>query len=106
MNQENLQAAEKAFSFSDLKDSVVSFVSTQLNRLDKAMDKQVLQPINNYLKTPEEIEADFSQQLNFQGMVVAVEKNSSYTKLVEYKDGYINIHDPELINQGFMEENY
>jgi 16S rRNA C967 or C1407 C5-methylase (RsmB/RsmF family) len=105
MNQENLQA-EKGFSFSGLKDTVVNFVSSQLNRLDKAVEKQVLQSINNYLKTPEEIDADFSHQINFQGMVVAVEKNSSYTKLVEYKDGYINIHDPESITQGFMEENY
>lgn len=105
MNQENLQA-EKGFSFSVLKETVVSFVSNQLTRLDKAVEKQVLKPINNYLKTPEEIDADFSQHVNFQGMVVAVEKTSSYTKLVEYKDGYINIHDPELIIQGFMEENY
>ncbi len=104
MNQENL-LTQKGFSFSGLKDTVVSFVHTQLNRLEKK-EKRVLQSINNYLKTPEEIDADFSQQVNFHGMVVAIEKSSSTTKLIEYKDGYINIHDPEIINQGFMEENY
>lgn len=105
MNQENLQA-EKGFSFSGLKDSVVGFVHTQLNRLERKVEKRVLDPINNFLKTPEEMDADFSQRVNFQGMIAAVEKNFSHTKLVEYKDGYINIHDPEIINQGFMEENY
>ena len=105
MNQENLPA-EKGFSFSGLKESAVDFVHTQLNRLEKRVERQVLAPINNYLKTLEEIEADFSHQVNFQGLIIAVEKNGSYANLIEHKDGYINIHDPEIINQGFMEENY
>lgn len=105
MNQENIQT-EKGFSFSGLKDTVVGFVHTQLNRLEKNVEKRVLNPINNFLKTPEEMDADFSHHVNFHGMIAAVEKSFSHTKLVEYKDGYINIHDPDLISQGFMEENY
>ena len=105
MNQENLQA-EKGFSFSGLKDSAVTFVHTQWNRLEKEVERQVLAPINNHLKTLEEIDAEFLRQSNFQGLVIAVEKNGSYANLIEHTDGYINIHDPEIINQGFMEENY
>lgn len=105
MNQENLQI-EKGFSFSGLKDTVVGFVHTQLNRLERKVEKRVLDPINDFLKTPEEMDADFFQHINYHGMIAAVERSFSHTKLIEYKDGYINIHDPEIINQGFMEENY
>lgn len=105
MNHENM-LVEKGFSFSDLKDSVVSFVNTQLDRLEKKVGKNVLNPINNYLKTPEEIEADLSHQVNFQRVALVVEVNGSSTNLIEHKDGYINIHDPEFLNKGFMEENY
>lgn len=105
MKQENLQA-EKGFSFSGLKDTVVGFVHTQLNKLEKNVGKRVMDPINNFLKTPEEMDADFSHHVNFHSMIAAVEKSFTHTKLVEYKDGYINIHDPEIINPGFMEENY
>ena len=97
---------EKGFSLCDLKDSVVSFVNTQLNRIERQVEKKVINPINNYLKTPEEIDADLSHQVNFQKMILSVEIDSSYAHLKEYKDGYNNIHDLGLINQGFMEENY
>ncbi|MBO9657630.1 MAG: hypothetical protein J7527_02295 [Chitinophagaceae bacterium] len=97
---------EKGFSLCDLKDSVVSFVSTQLNRIERQVGKKVINPVNNYLKTPEEIDADLFHQVNFQQMILSVDLDWSYAQLNEYKDGYNNIHDLGLINQGFMEENY
>lgn len=97
---------EKGFSLGDLKDSVVSFVSTQLDRIERQVEKKVVNPINNYLKTPEEIEADLSHQVNFQRMILSVEIDNSYASLKDYTDGYNNIHALGLINQGFMEENY
>jgi hypothetical protein len=97
---------EKGFSLRDLKDSVTNFVQTQLDRLERKVEQRVLNPINNYLKTPEEIDADLTHQVNFQRVTVSVEIDGSYAKLKEYKDGYNNIHDLGLINQEFMEENY
>jgi hypothetical protein len=105
MSHEHLEV-EKGFSLSGLKDSVVGFVHTQLNRLERKVEKNVLNPVNNYLKTPEEIEADLSLQVNFQGVVLAVEMEQYFIRTTAHKDGYINIHDPEVMNQGFMEENY
>ncbi|MCG2617185.1 hypothetical protein LZZ85_23015 [Terrimonas sp. NA20] len=97
---------EKGFSLSGLTSSVTSFVHTQLDRFEKSVERRVLNPINNYLKTPDEIDADLTQQVNFQQVVVSVEVDGSYGKLKAYKDGYNNIHDLGLINQEFMEENY
>ncbi|MET0462175.1 MAG: hypothetical protein ABW007_03440 [Chitinophagaceae bacterium] len=102
----NIQQSEKGFSLSDLKDSVTNFVHSQLDRLERNVEQRILNPINNYLKTPEEIDADLTQQVSFQRVVVSVEVDGSYAKLKEYKDGYNNIHDLGLINQEFMEENY
>jgi hypothetical protein len=102
----NIHQLEKGFSLCDLKDSVVSFVSTQFDIIEKKVEKRIINPINNYLKTPEEIDADLIHQVNFQQMIISVEIGSSYASLKEYTDGYNNIHDLGLINQGFMEENY
>lgn len=105
MSHENPQVM-KVPSLSEIKDTVVTFVHTQWSRLERNVEKRVLNPINNYLKTPEEMEAEFSHQVNFHQVVMATELSSSFAYLTEHKDGYTNIHDPELIKQGFMEENY
>lgn len=105
MSHENPQVV-KVPSLSEIKETVVTFVNTQWNRLERNVEKRVLNPINNYLKTPEEIEAEFSHQVNFQRVAIAAELTGSLVQLIEHKDGYINIHDPEVMKQGFMEENY
>ena len=91
-------------SLSEVKESVAGLVHT-LDRIDGKMKRQLVSPVNNYLKTPEEIEAELSCQVNFEGITLAAGPNTRI-KIIEHKDGYINIHDPESINQGFMEENY
>jgi len=96
----------KVPSLSEIKETVVTFVHTQWNRLERNVEKRVLNPINNYLKTPEEIEEEFSHHVNFHRIIVATELSGSFAQLIEHKDGYINIHDPEVTKQGFMEENY
>ncbi|PZR26941.1 MAG: hypothetical protein DI535_12255 [Citrobacter freundii] len=105
MSHENTQVI-KVPSLSEIKDTVVTFVNTQWNRLERNVEKRVLNPVNNYLKTPEEIEAELSYQVNFQRAALTSGLTGSFVQLVEYKDGYINIHDPEIMKQGFMEENY
>jgi len=95
----NDMPVEKIFSLSSLKENVgVAIQHTRAtieregNRLMKCLT------INNYLKTPEEIEMDFSAQERM-GLVFAY---GSFNN----RDGYLNIQNPERIDSGFMEENY
>ena len=110
MSGENLHS-EKRFSFSGIKNSVRNFVSSQLFRFErKNAEKQMQQPVNNYFKTPEEMEADFSLEMSGQ-ITLFKEKTAEEIYLLaishsESKDGYFNIPDPVNINSGFMEENY
>jgi hypothetical protein len=66
------------------------------NRPDTAFENS----INNYLKTPAEMDADF-----------CLEMGEHHSQVKEWimlkKDGYIiNAYGPDYTHSGFMEENY
>jgi hypothetical protein len=64
--------------------------------------------INNYLKTPEEMEAEFCFVINTRKAAFEEKDDSldSYNRLKLKTDGYMNIHRLEETFSGFMEENY
>lgn len=62
-----------------------------------------LHSVNNFLKSPADMERDFSQQVNFQDVKI---ETSIEVYLQAYKDGSINIHAPIAFGFGTMEENY
>lgn len=110
MSAENLHS-EKKFSLTGMKNTVMNFVANQLFRFDrKHIAAKMQEPVNNYLKTPEEIEQDFSIETctpyNLFKEKTAEEIYLLTIQHSENKDGYLNIPDSVNINSGFMEENY
>ena len=66
------------------------------------------QPVNNYLKTPEEMEAEFCFVINSR-KAAFYEMNERYDatgRSNKTTDGYMNIHNLDEALSGFMEENY
>jgi hypothetical protein len=53
------------------------------------------QPVNNYLKSQEEMEREFCFVISSRDSMLSINT-----------DGYINIHNPEEKFSGYMEENY
>lgn len=110
MNPEN-QQSEKKFSLTGMKNTVINFVSNQLFRFDrKYIAAKMVEPVNNYFKTPEQMEHDFSLEMGTPFNLFK-EKTAEDIYLLaihnsENKDGYLNTPDPVNINSGFMEENY
>jgi hypothetical protein len=64
-------------------------------------------PVNNYLKTHEEIIMDFQYGINRKTGLQG-KRNSSGIPGTQNTttDGYLNIHDLDKALSGFMEENY
>ena len=62
-------------------------------------------PVNNYLKTPGEIELEFKYGIS--PRKVNARRNSPEDVLsITKTDGYLNIHNLDEALSGFMEENY
>ena len=62
-------------------------------------------PVNNYLKTPDEIELEFRYGINPRRLNLRKDNLSNVTSTMQ-KDGYLNIHNLDEALSGFMEENY
>lgn len=62
-------------------------------------------PVNNYLKTPEEIEMEFKYGINLRKLNLRKE-NLNDLLSNNSMDGYLNIHNLDEALSGFMEENY
>jgi hypothetical protein len=65
-------------------------------------------PVNNYLKTPEEIEREFQSGLSSRKAAFQKRKETlnSYGTSANKTGGYIAIHNLDDALSGFMEENY
>jgi hypothetical protein len=65
-------------------------------------------PVNNYLKTPQEIQMEFQYGINPRKIGAYDRKSGFNTKgsLVITTDGYVNIQSLDETLSGFMEENY
>lgn len=63
--------------------------------------------LNNYLKTPEEMEAEFCFVINTRkALYPEPDFNGNHSGIKITTDGYLNIPTPEETFSGFMEENY
>ena len=72
----------------------------------QAVEEQVMElRVNNYLKTPDEIEMEFRYGINPGTLHLRMESLRSLA-LITNTDGYSNIHDLDKALSGFMEENY
>lgn len=64
--------------------------------------------VNNYLKTPEEMDAEFRLEasMNTVRKSDCTPIHDLYGKMMENEDGNTNTYGPDVTHSGFMEENY
>jgi ribosome biogenesis protein Tsr3 len=105
---ENLIFVENPFRLSTIDKVSATIVSGEpIFRIEKKTTETVdiswqammEQPVNNYLKTQEEMEREFCFVIN--------SRNTEFgSTMTMNTDGYINIHNPDELLSGYMEENY
>jgi hypothetical protein len=111
MNQnKNPNHLENQFSFSLTESISISVSEENLFRFgeENGIRATMEQPVNNYLKSPEEIEAEFCFVINSRKAAYQEADDSldTYGRLKMKTDGYMNIHNLDETLSGFMEENY
>lgn len=74
-------------------------------RLESTGDVLMELPVNNYLKTPDEIEWEFRYGTNPRRLNVRKDNLHNLSSIMT-TDGYLNIHNLDEALSGFMEENY
>ena len=96
---------EMPFAFADFKPFAVA---TAEDKEDKNvnLEKPPVPSINNYLKTPEEIDAELCSEMNTRKEALAEHKDllDSYGRI--FKNRSDNAYGPDNNPSGFMEENY
>lgn len=107
MNQSETLIAETAFSFSELKKNVTGSIENKTFRFERTRTDSV-KTINNYLKTPEEMDAEFCLEINTNKLMIKEYANmfDTYGRIMKNKDGNTNSYSPDDTPSGFMEENY
>ena len=97
MNQTETLDIARPFSVGEVKKPIIP----GLRRKHSLFDKVAGNPINNHLKTPEEIEADFILE------ACAVPSFDTTNKReVLFKNRNDNTENSDTLCSGFMEENY
>ena len=106
MNQSETLIAETTFSFSELKKTVTGAIEKQIFRFEKNR-ADLVKTINNYLKTPEEMDAEFFLEMNANKLMKKEYTGifDTYDRIIN-KDGNTNTYGPDDTPSGFMEENY
>ena len=106
---ETLHAVKDPISLSGIeKISFTEEIMFTAEMLRNSPTRTMEQSVNNYLKTPEEMEAEFCFVINSR-RAAYYETNDSYDtygRLIKKTDGYMNIHNLDEALSGFMEENY
>lgn len=108
MNQSETLIAETTFSFSDLKKNVTGAIEKQIFRFEKNRT-DLVKTINNYLKTPEEMDAEFCLEMNMNKLMMKEYTGifDTYDRMIiKNMDGDTNTYGPDDTPSGFMEENY
>jgi len=101
---QKLDLAGHLFPFSDIQNLSISIKETEV--VNNGEDVMEL-PVNNYLKTPREIEMEFQYGINPRKIGLHERRgNLNQGSSIMNTDGYLNIHDLDQIISGFMEENY
>ncbi len=97
MTEVDIIRTDRPFSFSDLRESIEKVVPGQAEKTFNTGMEWIKKMSITYLKSPEEIEADF--------FIERKEANLGLDEIRNNRDGYLNIN-LERIDSGFMEENY
>jgi len=107
MNQSETLIAETAFPFSELKKNVTGVIENKTLRFERNRTGSV-KTINNYLKTPEEMDAEFCLEMNTNKLMIKEYSGlfDTYGRLMKNKDGNTNMYSSNDTPSGFMEENY
>jgi hypothetical protein len=109
MNQTETLERKSPFSFSELRKKVARLREKKIFGFEKTSTNLSLeQTINNYLKTPAEMDAEFSLEMNTGKLMVQEHTDfpDTHGRLVEYKADTNNTYNPDNTPSGFMEENY
>lgn len=108
MNQAGTLNREASFSFSELKQNVAIFEKTIFGVEKNHANLALVQPINNYLKTPEEMDAEFSLEMNINKSILKEHRDifDTYGRVIKNKDKNIYAYSPDDTRSGYMEENY
>ncbi len=102
MNQTDTLHYEMPFSLAEIKNKVINSTPPKLVRLDKSLGTS----INNYLKSSEEIDAEFTLEMN-NSKTMFVEHDDhfeTYGRLIDNSNS--NARNPDYTHSGYMEENY
>ena len=102
---QNIDVSEKVFPFSSIENLSVILKEDITTRSKKNNEVRMELPVNNYLKTPEEIEMEFKYGINPRKLNLRKESLARVTSITT-TDGYLNIHNLDEALSGFMEENY
>jgi hypothetical protein len=99
--------AETIRSFSGLTKSTTEVIERRPYRFEKSLS-YTAKTINNYLKTPEEMDAEFCLEMNTKRMMNKeyTSMYNTYRRMIENEDGNTNTYSPDDTPSGFMEENY
>lgn len=109
MNQAETLERKSRFSFSELRKKVAGLREKKIFGFEKTSTNLSLeQTINNYLKTPAEMDAEFSLEMNTGKLLIQEQTDfpDTYGRLVEYKADTNNSYNPDSTPSGYMEENY
>ena len=102
MNEIETMQAEMPFAFADFK----PFAVTTVEDKNINLEKPAVPSINNYLKTPEEIDAELCLEMNTRKAAFAEHKDLSDSYGRIFKNRSDNAYGPDNNPSGFMEENY
>ena len=102
---EQLNVPQDLFPFSNLDGLSARLTQENPVRGFRNIDGLMELPVNNYLKTPEEIDMEFRYGINPRKLNLKRENLHDFTSITT-TDGYLNIHNLDEALSGFMEENY
>ena len=97
MNRTETLDIERPFSFNEEKKPIIPGV----RKKHSPHDKVAAVSVNNHLKTPEEIEADFILET-----CAAHSFDTTNKREVLFKNRNDNTENSDTLRSGFMEENY
>jgi len=97
-------AAQNLFPFSNIE-NLTDLLTQEKPRVSNSNEGVMPLPVNNYLKTPDEIEMEFRYGINPRKLNLRKDNLHDVASITK-TDGYLNIHNLDEALSGFMEENY
>jgi len=97
--------AQNLFPFSGIEDVPLKLNEENIFKITQNKEEVMELPVNNYLKTPDEIELEFRYGINPRSVNLRKGNLNDLASIIK-TDGYLNIHNLEEALSGFMEENY